>query len=147
MAVRKGPVLLVLTMLGLCVLAGVVTGAAIAQPIQARVVQSGDGSLYLVQGANVWPLVPDPIDDAELATLSLGAEVDGTLPASLLNATAPTQSPAAGQPAPPLPPPDVAVPPPAAPPPPAAVPTRGAASKGSATGATPMPLPTVGAKR
>ena len=82
------------TLLASAVLAAALSVAALAQPAPPRVVQGSDGSLYVVQGANAWPLVPDQIDDAELGALNLGAEVDGTLPASLLTASAPAAPPA-----------------------------------------------------
>jgi hypothetical protein len=97
--------------LGALAALGLVAGLAVtvdAQPAQPRVVQSSDGSLYLVQGGNAWPLVPDQIDDAELGALNLGSEVDGTLPVTLLNTAAP--APVAVTTAPPAPLP-TAVPP------------------------------------
>ncbi len=53
-----------------------------------RVVQGSDGTLYdIIDGdANtdgVWPLVPDQISDTDLASLSLGSEIDGTIPPGL----------------------------------------------------------------
>ena len=84
-----------LTLLGSGALAAALSVTAVAQPALPRVVQTSDGSLYVVRGANAWPLVPDQIDDAELGTLTLGAEVDGTLPASVLTAAAPVPVPEA----------------------------------------------------
>jgi hypothetical protein len=126
---------------------GLVAGLAVtvgAQPAQPRVVQSSDGSLYLVQGGNAWPLVPNQIDDAELGALNLGGEVDGTLPATLLTTAAPaptaipTPPPA---PPPPAPPPAAAPPTPVPPPAPAppAVPGSNSKSRPVAPTATPTP--------
>jgi hypothetical protein len=47
-----------------------------------RVVQGTDGSLYLVQGSTGWTLVPDRIDDVEVAALTLYGVLHGTLPDS-----------------------------------------------------------------
>jgi len=53
--------------------------SAAAQPITLRVVQSSDGTLYLVQGASAWTLAPDPISDADLAGLNPVGEIDGSI--------------------------------------------------------------------
>ena len=123
---------------------------ALAQPAQPRVVQSSDGSLYLVQGGNAWSLVPDPIDDEELAALNLGGEVDGNLPATLLNVAAPAPPRVVEVPVPappavleapapaPAQPSIVVTPLPAPGPPAVAPPGRG---KGSAYGPTATPTP------
>ncbi len=50
----------------------------------AQVVQSGNGTLYLVQGQQGAALVPDQISDADAASLNLSGEVDGVLPERLV---------------------------------------------------------------
>lgn len=152
-----------LGVLGAAALAAVLTLPATAQPTQLRVVQSSDGTLYLVQGGNAWPLVPDQIDDSELAGLNVGSEVTGALPIGLLSSNepatsapvaAPPEAPQAAEAGPPAEtaPPSEAVPAQAVParavkadPPPAAVPVTPVPATGTArrsaagTGATPTP--------
>jgi hypothetical protein len=54
-----------------------------------QVSQGGDGTLYLIQGGNVWTLAADPIDDVGLAALNIRGEADGSPPAEALNAPPP----------------------------------------------------------
>lgn len=123
---------------------------ASAEPMPVQIVQASDGTLYLVQGANSWLLVPDQVDligaDA-LPDLGASGEIDGTIPPDLIGlAVAPLPaSPdvpaAAPPPAPPAPPPAPAAPPP---------PINGSApatpvppiSRGGVTRPTPLPAAT-----
>jgi hypothetical protein len=87
-----------LAVISACALVAVLAGTAVAQPAPIRVVQGTDGTLYLVQGGNAWPFVPDLIDDPDLAALNLGMEVDGTIPATLFGRpTTPAPVPPAPQ--------------------------------------------------
>jgi hypothetical protein len=88
---------------------------AMAQQVPVRVVQSSDGTLYVLQGSNSWTLVPDQLSDSDAAALNPGGEIDGTVPTDLFV----VQAPAAPPQAPPAP---VAAPPAAAPPPPTPTP-------------------------
>jgi hypothetical protein len=133
-----------IALLGVFAVAAVLTDSVVAQPAQPRVVQSGDGTLYLVQGGNAWPLVPDQISDEDLAVLNLGDEVDGALPANLLNTAATTPPPAVAVPqapalAPEVPPAGPAAAVPQTPAPPPAVVPDPAGSKRSAAVTTPTP--------
>jgi len=65
-------------------------------------VQRGDGTLYLVQGESAWLIVPAAIDNADLANLRPGGEIDGTLPVDLLSSP-PAATPAATAPPAPAP--------------------------------------------
>jgi hypothetical protein len=60
--------------------------------------QGSDGTLYIVDESSAWSLVPDPISDAELASLNVGDEIaDGSITLDLTGGTAPTGPlPAAG---------------------------------------------------
>lgn len=112
---NTGLVLRGLSVIGAFALVATLTVTAVAQPTQPRVVQSSDGTLYLVQGGSAWPLLPDQISDDDLAALNLGGEVDGIIPPSLLNLAAPEPPPSDPAPAtdaaPPAPAPEtVAVP-------------------------------------
>ena len=49
---------------GAFALVAVLAVTAVAQTAPVRVVQGGDGTLYLVQAGNSWTLVPDQISDA-----------------------------------------------------------------------------------
>jgi hypothetical protein len=83
---------------GAFALVAVLAVTAVAQTAPVRVVQSSDGTLYLVQAGNSWTLVPDQISDSDLAALTLNGEVDGTIPSQLL-ASAPPQAAAPAAPA------------------------------------------------
>jgi hypothetical protein len=48
-----------------------------------HLVQAGDGTLYAVQGQQATPLVPDPISDAQVASLKQVGELDGDIPVDL----------------------------------------------------------------
>jgi len=73
---------------------GVLPPALLGAVPAPRVVQATtDGTLFVVQGAQSWTLVPDHIADADLAALSLRGELDGTL--ALGGAAAPTPAPPA----------------------------------------------------
>ena len=56
--------------IGVFVLVAAVAVTALAQAAPVRVVQGSDGTLYLAQEGKSWTLVPDPISDSELATLT-----------------------------------------------------------------------------
>jgi hypothetical protein len=56
----------------------------LVQPGGARIVQASDGSYYVLEGGAAQLLLPDQINDVDLAALSLGGELDGTIPADLL---------------------------------------------------------------
>jgi hypothetical protein len=57
------------------------TTAVAAQPSPLSVVQGSDGTLYLVPGGgNAWTIVPNPISDADLASLTPSGELDGAIP-------------------------------------------------------------------
>ena len=99
---------------------------AAAQVVPVRVVQSGEGALYLVRDGIAWPLVPESISDADLAALVLGGEVDGALPADWLSQPASPAPPAESLAAPAAPAPAPAIAAPAAPAPAAANPPAGA---------------------
>ena len=59
----------------------------LAPPPTTRVVQASDGSLYVTTLGSRWntgyPLLPGTIGDADLATLTLGPELDGVVPLTL----------------------------------------------------------------
>ena len=57
----------------------------VAQSSAIRVLQTGDGTLYLVQDSNAWTMVPGPISDADLAALTPSGELDGAIPAPFLS--------------------------------------------------------------
>ena len=139
-----------LVVVGLVVgLLGGAVGGAAAQGSAWRIVQSADGTLYLLAGGTRYAIVGDPIDDDELAEYADG---DATGTAMLLNVLRPASPPpVAERPAPapeevqanpPAEAPAAPVPP-AAPAPPAAAPAG--AAKTDATGAVPSrgqpPLP------
>jgi hypothetical protein len=84
---------------GAFILVVVFAVTAVAQTAPLRVVQGGDGTLYLVQAGNSWTLVPDQSSDSDLAGLTPSGEVDGTIPAQLV-ASAPPQAAAPAPPAP-----------------------------------------------
>lgn len=67
---------------------GEVVGAIVGPSSPLQVVQGSDGALYLAQSGNAWALVPDQIGDDDLAVLSLGPEVDGSVPPALLSPAA-----------------------------------------------------------
>jgi hypothetical protein len=132
--------------LGAGALVVVLAVPAFAQAFPVRVVQAGDGTLYLVQGGNAWPLVPDAMSDEDLAALSVGDEVDGTIPSELLtlpDAPAPL-APAAPEMAPPeaVPAAPGTAEPPAAPTPPSTPARVPAPSKESAVASPAAPTPT-----
>jgi ABC-type branched-subunit amino acid transport system substrate-binding protein len=88
-------------------------------PLQA--VQSADGSLYLVQGSNVWTLVPLAASDGDIAALNVVGSLSGTIAAPGLTGPAadppppaaeqpPVPAQAAPLPAPPVPQPIVTQP-------------------------------------
>jgi hypothetical protein len=83
---------------GAFALVAVLAVTAVAQTAPVRVVQGGDGTLYLVQAANSWTLVPDQISDSDLGGLTPNGQVNGTIPAQLL-ASAPPQVAAPAPPA------------------------------------------------
>jgi hypothetical protein len=68
------------------------TAVSVAQPAPWRIVQSGDGSLYLLAAGQRFSLEPDPIGDDELAAFADGGDLGSSLP-----------SPASGLGAPPVP--------------------------------------------
>src|SRR5260370_27138421 len=49
------------------------------QPALARVVQATDGLWFLVEESNAWILMPDPISDEDLASITLGDALHGEL--------------------------------------------------------------------
>lgn len=61
--------------------------ATIAQSAPVQVIQSSDGTLYLVQGTNAWTMVPNAISDVEFASLTASGELDGAIPAPFLSAS------------------------------------------------------------
>jgi hypothetical protein len=63
----------------------VATAAAQASPV--RVVQSSDGTIYLVQAPNDWTLVPTPISDDDLGALTQSGSLNGAIPAPVLNSS------------------------------------------------------------
>ncbi len=67
---------------------------AVAQDGPVRIVQSSDHTLYLVQGASSWMLVPDQITDSDLAALTPRGELNGIIPSAFLGA--PPQTAVAG---------------------------------------------------
>src|SRR5262249_29201248 len=53
------------------------------QSVPVRIVANNEGSLYVVRGAQGWPLVPVAVDDLispVQGQLGIGDEIDGTLP-------------------------------------------------------------------
>jgi hypothetical protein len=70
--------------------------AVSAQPAPPQVVQTSDGTLYLVQNGSAWTLVPNQIDDADLSRLNQSGELDGTIPDQFFVGPAQPQT---GQPA------------------------------------------------
>jgi len=103
-----------LTVLGALSVAGALAVSAAAQPapVPVQVVQSSDGTLYVLQGDRSWTLVPNQIADTDAAALNPGGEIVGFMPNDLFvvqapappPAAAPAASPAAQQPAPAAPP-------------------------------------------
>jgi hypothetical protein len=77
-----------------------------AQTAPVRVIQGSDGTLYVVQGGSSWTLVPDQASDSDVAALTPGGEIDGTLPDSMFI----VQAPAAPAPAAAAPPPAASAP-------------------------------------
>lgn len=75
----------------------VIAVTALAQTSSLGVVQTSNGSLYLVQGNNAWLLVPNQISDSDFAALNLSGEIDGTIPSQFLTA-APTSTPVPSSP-------------------------------------------------
>jgi hypothetical protein len=67
------------------------SGLIVGQSPPLRLVQGSDGTLYLIQTGTAWTwsVQPAQIADDELATLTLGNEIDGDVPAELLSTTAP----------------------------------------------------------
>jgi hypothetical protein len=51
-----------------------------APPYQLRVVQAGDGTLYVTYAQSGWPLIPDEISLSDLGALQPAPEVDGVIP-------------------------------------------------------------------
>jgi hypothetical protein len=135
-----------LSMLGAFAMAAALRVTALAQPAQPRIVQSSDGTLYLVQGGSAWPLVPDQIGDDALAALNVGGEVDGIIPANLLNVAAPEAAPQAvpAEAAPPVQaaPPAPALPATVAPPPARGKPSAASTASATPTSTTTSPAPT-----
>jgi hypothetical protein len=66
---------------GAFALVAVLAVTAIAQAAPVRIVRGNDGTLYLVQEGKSWTLVPDPISDSDLATLTSRGKFDGAIPA------------------------------------------------------------------
>jgi hypothetical protein len=54
-----------------------------------QIVQASEGSLYVVEGGNTWTLVPDQISESDLGVLNDGGELNGEIPADLLNQSTP----------------------------------------------------------
>jgi hypothetical protein len=75
--------------LGAFNMAGELDGTVGPQPAPPRIVQAGDGSLYLLAGQAAWALVPDQIGDSDLADLDLSGELDGAIPGDIVNGTGP----------------------------------------------------------
>jgi len=77
-----------------------VSAAAQPAPVPVHVVQSTDGTLYVVQGSTSWTLVPGQISDSDAAALNPSGEIDEVMPDQLFVVQAPSAPPAAA-PAPP----------------------------------------------
>jgi hypothetical protein len=75
-------------------LVGVVVGgsAALAQSAPGRIVQASDGTLYLLRDGARQAIVPETIDDDELASYADGGEISGALLLSSGAATGPAPS-------------------------------------------------------
>jgi len=79
MTIHRRVVVRGIASLGALALVAALAVSAAAQPAPVRVVQSSDGTLFVVQSASAWTLVPDPISDTDLAGLTPAGEIDGTL--------------------------------------------------------------------
>lgn len=77
----------------LTTIGGLDSGLIVGQSPALRLVQGSDGTLYLIQTGSAWSwtVQPGQIADDELATLTLGVEIDGDVPAELLSTTATDQ--------------------------------------------------------
>ncbi len=77
----------------LTLIGGLDSGLILGQSPPLRLVQGTDSTLYLIQTGTAWSwtVSPGQIGDDELATLTLGGEIDGDVPAELLSTTAPDQ--------------------------------------------------------
>src|SRR5262249_42506388 len=65
--------------LGLFLIPTLKAGAQPNQPEFVRVLQSPTGPLFIVHGPAALPLNPGQLSDEDLASLSIGEEIDGTL--------------------------------------------------------------------